>query len=117
MQEIIRFISLRDLTELVSQRYNGDKSRAAQDLIEVLQVGAWIYELGVLGYRLCADQDAEGSIPIYTKKTKIPDKVAALSLAMRHLGMLKDKMEHSGPGGLPLAPPTLVVNFPEMKKP
>ena len=61
--------------------------------------------------------DGEISIPMFTKKTKIPDKVAALSLAMRHLGMLKDKMEHSGPGGIPLAPPTLVVNFPEVKKP
>jgi phage terminase small subunit len=35
-------------------------------------------------------------VPMYTKKTKIPDKVAALGLAMRHLGMLKDKLEHSG---------------------
>jgi phage terminase small subunit len=32
----------------------------------------------------------------YVKKVKIPDKVGALSLAMRHLGMLKDKVEHSG---------------------
>lgn len=35
-------------------------------------------------------------VPMYTKKTKIPDKVAALGLAMRHLGMLKDKTELSG---------------------
>ncbi|SEF31373.1 terminase small subunit [Variovorax sp. NFACC27] len=34
--------------------------------------------------------------PEFVKKVKIPDKVAALSLAMRHLGMLKDKVEHSG---------------------
>ena len=34
--------------------------------------------------------------PEYTKKVKIPDKVGALGLAMRHLGMLKDKVEHSG---------------------
>ena len=32
-------------------------------------------------------------VPMYTKKAKIPDKVAALGLAMRHLGMLKDKTE------------------------
>ena len=31
-------------------------------------------------------------IPMYTKKAKIPDKVAALGLAMRHLGMLNDKL-------------------------
>lgn len=35
-------------------------------------------------------------VPMFTKKAKIPDKVAALGLAMRHLGMLKDKVEHSG---------------------
>lgn len=29
----------------------------------------------------------------YTKKVKMADKVAALSLAMRHLGMLTDKLE------------------------
>lgn len=34
--------------------------------------------------------------PEFTKKVKIPDKVGALALAMRHLGMLKDKVEHSG---------------------
>jgi phage terminase small subunit len=31
-----------------------------------------------------------------TKKAKVFDKTAALTLAMRHLGMLKDKVEHSG---------------------
>lgn len=34
----------------------------------------------------------------YTKKVKVADKVAALSLAMRHLGMLNDKLQI--PGGL-----------------
>lgn len=29
----------------------------------------------------------------YTKKVKVSDKVSALGLAMRHLGMLKDKLE------------------------
>lgn len=36
----------------------------------------------------------------YTKKAKLYDKGAALALAMRHLGMLKDKVEHSGEIGL-----------------
>lgn len=35
-------------------------------------------------------------IPMSTKKAKIFDKNGALTLAMRHLGMLNDKMEHSG---------------------
>jgi phage terminase small subunit len=34
--------------------------------------------------------------PVFTKKAKVFDKTAALTLAMRHLGMLKDKIEHSG---------------------
>jgi phage terminase small subunit len=29
----------------------------------------------------------------YTKKAKVPDRVAALALAMRHLGMLNDKLD------------------------
>lgn len=29
----------------------------------------------------------------FTKKAKIPDRVAALALAMRHLGMLNDKLD------------------------
>jgi phage terminase small subunit len=32
----------------------------------------------------------------YTKKVKVSDKVAALGLAMRHLGMLNDKLQLSG---------------------
>lgn len=39
-------------------------------------------------------EDGEVShTPLYTKKAKIPDKVAALGLAMRHLGMLTDRAE------------------------
>jgi phage terminase small subunit len=37
-----------------------------------------------------------------TKKAKVFDKTAALTLAMRHLGMLKDKTEISGPNGGPI---------------
>lgn len=37
--------------------------------------------------------------PEFTKKVKVPDKVAALGLAMRHLGMLRDKVEHTGKDG------------------
>lgn len=32
----------------------------------------------------------------YTKKVKVADKVGALGLAMRHLGMLNDKLQLSG---------------------
>lgn len=38
------------------------------------------------------ESDGEIShVPMYTKKAKVFDKGTALSLAMRHLGMLKDK--------------------------
>jgi len=43
-----------------------------------------------------------GHVPMYTKKAKIPDKVGALGLAMRHLGMLTDKVQHSGPNEGPI---------------
>lgn len=38
----------------------------------------------------------------YTKKYKVADKNTALTNAMKHLGMLRDKVEHSGPDGKPL---------------
>jgi len=42
-----------------------------------------------------AGQESE-SVAMHTKKAKVFDKTAALTLAMRHLGMLNDKLEHSG---------------------
>lgn len=42
-------------------------------------------------------------------KVKLHDKRAALNDMGRHLGMFKDKVEHSGPGGQPLAAPVLTV--------
>lgn len=38
----------------------------------------------------------------FTKKAKVFDKGTALTLAMRHLGMLKDKVEHTGANGGPV---------------
>lgn len=51
--------------------------------------------------------DGDGNMqftPIYTKKVKTWDKGSALALAMRHLGMLVDKTELTGPNGQPLGP-------------
>lgn len=42
-------------------------------------------------------------------KVKMHDKRAALVDMGRHLGMFKDRVEHSGPDGAPLAPPVLTV--------
>lgn len=52
--------------------------------------------------------------PEFTKKVKIPDKVGALGLAMRHLGMLKDKTEITGKDGQPLQPAGVLVVNPVM---
>lgn len=44
--------------------------------------------------------DGERQVVGRTKKLKVADKVAALTLAARHLGMLTDKLQHSGEIGL-----------------
>jgi len=36
------------------------------------------------------------NVAMHTKKVKVFDKNVALTLAMRHLGILNDKLEHSG---------------------
>lgn len=43
----------------------------------------------------------------YTKKAKVFDKGTALTLAMRHLGMLTEKVEHSGE--IKTAPPVIQI--------
>jgi phage terminase small subunit len=43
-------------------------------------------------------------VPTITKKAKVFDKMSALTLAMRHLGMLKEKVELTGKDGAPLVP-------------
>lgn len=43
----------------------------------------------------------------YTKKFKIADKNTALTNAMRHLGMMKDKTEVTGANGMPFMPPVI----------
>lgn len=45
---------------------------------------------------------AEEPTSVLTKKAKVFDKGAALTLAMRHLGMLTDKTEVTGKDGAPL---------------
>jgi phage terminase small subunit len=52
------------------------------------------------------------------KKYKVADKNTALTNAMRHLGMLRDKVEHSGPDGkpLPAAAPVFNINMPSEGK-
>lgn len=53
------------------------------------------------GAQVSAEEGAQ-HVPMFTKKTKAWDKKGALELAMRHLGMLKDKTEITGANGQPL---------------
>lgn len=44
-------------------------------------------------------------------RLKLNDKMKALELLGRHLGMFKDRFEHSGKDGEPLAPPVINLGF------
>ncbi|MGN6312865.1 MAG: terminase small subunit [Rhodanobacteraceae bacterium] len=71
-----------------------DEAAAVLSAIEVIETGA------------------EGGAVLAIKKAKVFDKGNALTLAMRHLGMLKDKVEHTGPNGGPLSMVTLTTSDP-----
>jgi phage terminase small subunit len=47
-------------------------------------------------------------MPMFTMKAKVADKNNALTLAMRHLGMLTDKLQHSGDQGAPIRQDVLI---------
>ena len=46
-------------------------------------------------------------------RLKVHDKVRALELLGKHLGMFTEKREISGPNGTPLTPPPIQVVFPD----
>lgn len=56
-----------------------------------------------------------GLVAGYTLKTKVFDKGSALQLAMRHLGMLNDKIAHTGPTGGPVETVTRIELVPLQK--
>ena len=56
----------------------------------------------------------EESALLTTKKAKVFDKGTALTLAMRHLGMLNDKIAHTGPNGGPIQ--TVSITHKEFEK-
>jgi phage terminase small subunit len=57
------------------------------------------------------EMNGNDAVATFTKKAKVFDKTAALTLAMRHLGMLKDKTELTGKDGAPLqsGPPVIQI--------
>jgi phage terminase small subunit len=99
LQELAR-IAFFDLRTL----YREDGSLKAMHELddEAAAVLAGVDVVETKGNAAIGGEDGIRHVAEYVKKVKIPDKVAALGLAMRHLGMLKDKTELTGPNGGPV---------------
>lgn len=93
----IAFFDLRKL-----YREDGSLKRPTELDDDAAAVLAGIDVVEMAGGAAIGGEVGAQHIPMYTKKAKISDKVAALGLAMRHLGMLKDRTEVTGPGGGPV---------------
>ncbi|WP_431509764.1 terminase small subunit [Variovorax sp. DAIF25] len=91
LQELAR-IAFFDIRKL----YRGDGTlKAMQELDDdaaAVLAGVDVQEVG--GAAVGGDGGVD-NVAFQTKKVKIPDKVGALGLAMRHLGMFKDKVDLS----------------------
>jgi phage terminase small subunit len=98
LKEIGR-IAFFDIRKLYREEGGGmkDPHELDDDAAAVL-VGVDVVEMQ--GGAEVGGEDGIKHAPTYVKKAKIADKVAALTLAARHLGMLKDKLEHSGKVGV-----------------
>lgn len=84
----IAFFDLRKL-------YNADGSLKKPNELDD-DAAAVLAGIDVVEMQGGAEVDEEGNVkhvPMYTKKAKTFDKNAALTLAMRHLGMLNDKLK------------------------
>lgn len=93
----IAFFDLRKL-----YREDGSLKRPTELDDDAAAVLAGIDVVEMAGGAAIGGEVGAQHIPMYTKKAKTSDKVAALGLAMRHLGMLKDRTEVTGPGGGPV---------------
>lgn len=93
LQELAR-IAFFDLRKL----YREDGSLKAMHELDddAAAVLAGVDVVETKGNAAVGGEDGIRHVAEYVKKVKIPDKVGALGLAMRHLGMLKDKTELSG---------------------
>lgn len=93
LQELAR-IAFFDLRKLYREDGSMKGMHELDDDAAAVLAGVDVVEMA--GGASMGGPDGIAHVPMYTKKAKIPDKVGALGLAMRHLGMLKDKVEHSG---------------------
>ncbi|MFL9943719.1 terminase small subunit [Paraburkholderia graminis] len=101
LQELAR-VAFFDIRRL----YNADGTMKRPDQLDD-EAAAVLSGVDVVEQQT-AEADDDGNLsytPTLTKKMKVFDKMSALTLAMRHLGMLKDKVEHSGDVG-----PSVIVN-------
>jgi phage terminase small subunit len=94
LQELAR-IAFFDLRSLYREDGSLKAMHELDDSAAAVLAGVDVVEMAG-GAKIGGADGGIEHVPMYTKKAKIPDKVAALGLAMRHLGMLKDKLEHSG---------------------
>jgi phage terminase small subunit len=99
LQELAR-VAFFDIRKLYREDGSMRQPHELDDEAAAVLAGVDVVEMA--GGMKIDTEDGPQHVPMYTKKAKIPDKVAALGLAMRHLGMLRDKVEHSGPGGGPI---------------
>lgn len=104
LQELAR-IAFFDLRKLYREDGSLKPVHELDDDAAAVLAGVDVVEMA--GGATVGGEEGTKHVPMYTKKAKIPDKVGALGLAMRHLGMLKDKTELSGKDGAPLLPPVI----------
>lgn len=99
LQELAR-IAFFDLRKL----YREDGSLKAMHELDddAAAVLAGVDVVETKGNAQIGGEDGIRHIPEFVKKAKVFDKNTALTLAMKHLGMLTEKVEHSGPEGGPI---------------
>lgn len=108
LQELAR-IAFFDVRKLYNADGSLKKPSELDDDAAAVLAGVDVVEMA--GGMAAGGESGAEHVPLYTKKAKVFDKNTALTLAMRHLGMLKDKTELTGRDGqpLPLAAPVLNV--------
>lgn len=90
LQELAR-IAFFDLRKLYRQDGTLKAMQELDDDAAAVLAGVDVQEMA--GGAAVGGEAGLAHVALQTKKVKIPDKVAALGLAMRHLGMFKDKVD------------------------
>lgn len=104
LQELAR-IAFFDIRRLYNADGSIKKPSELDDEAAAVLAGVDVVEMQ--GGAEVSEDGAVRHVPMFTKKAKVFDKTSALTLAMRHLGMLKDKVEMTGRDGGPVLTATL----------